>query len=419
MGGDVTYFDRSDEYREMYADDAEDYEPTTWEPVDLGPYLRGEVEQPKPLLGIVRSDALRLIYPGREHAILGETESGKTWYALGCVAAELTAGNPVVYVHYEEGDPGSTIERLLLLGVDPAAITGLLRFVAPSKPAHIEWISALLSPAPSLVIHDGVNEAMSLIGADIMAADGAASFRRRLVAPFLRVGAATLACDHLPKEREGRSRDAYGSVHKGNALDGARIVLENTKPFGRGMRGISYVFVTKDRPGHLRAHGRPTNGPDFVVRFFAPKDDDEPAARKDPATALADTIHDVLWQLPNHTVASGGLLMAQVRKAGHQVRGTKFWSAVDDLIVDGRVTEVLGKRGARGFEAILSNSQESPTPPVPVTDSPTRSLIGGERGTAHGEDQFPVPGTGGNGWELVSEGGHSDTSDTLLLGDDQ
>ena len=98
--------------------------------------MNGNITQPQPTLGITRSDGLRLIYPGREHAILGETESGKTWLALGCVAAELCAGGYVVYIHYEEGDPGSTIERLRLLDVDPAMTTARLRLVPPaSRPA--------------------------------------------------------------------------------------------------------------------------------------------------------------------------------------------------------------------------------------------------------------------------------------------
>jgi hypothetical protein len=242
-----------DPYRDRAHDPGDDKadgdEPTTWEPIDLAPWPNGEIAPPpEPSLGIARSDGLRLIYPGREHAVVGETECGKTWLALGCVAAELTAGNHVVYIHYEEGDPGSTLERLRLLDVDPAMITKRLRFVAPSRPARIEWVTALLQPPPTLVVHDGVNEAMSLIGAEIIAVDGAAMFRRRLVTPFLRVGAATLACDHVPMVRDAGRRDAYGSVHKGNALDGARIMLENTAPFGRHMRGVSYVFATKDRP---------------------------------------------------------------------------------------------------------------------------------------------------------------------------
>jgi hypothetical protein len=272
-------------------------EPTTWEAFDLGPWLTGQHQSPQPSVGISRSDGQKVIYPGREHAVVGETESGKSWFALGCVAPELRMGRDVVYIHYEESDPGSTIERHLLLGVPHYEIAAHLRFVAPARAVHTEWLAALLDQPPILVVHDGVNEAMSLHNADIMAADGAATFRRRLIQPCLRVGAATLACDHVPKNVEGRGRDAYGSVHKGNALDGARIVLENVEPFGRGLRGVSHVFVTKDRPGQLRAHGKPTklpgktyfgtlvvdgdptSGPDFLC-FYAPKDEDN----EDPRT---------------------------------------------------------------------------------------------------------------------------------------
>jgi hypothetical protein len=350
--------------------------PTTWEPIDLGPWLRGEIEQPQPSIGIHRSDGLQLIYPGREHAVVGETESGKTWFALACVAAELCLGHHVVYIHYEEGDPVSTIERLALLDVDPALIAERLRFIAPAKAARTEWVTALLDPAPVLVIHDGVNEAMSLIGADIMAADGAATFRRRLITPFLRAGAASIACDHLPMVRDPHRRDAYGSVHKGNALDGARIVLENTASFGRRMRGVSYLFVTKDRPGQLRARGRPsklpgktfigtlvvddseTFGPDFAMRFFAPKDDDQPSVDDDMATGLADTIHGVIAALPEHTVGSLRRLFAELRKAGHRVREGVVRDAVDDLVVADRLIEVTGPRGAQGYQAVMTAAQE-------------------------------------------------------------
>jgi hypothetical protein len=357
---------------------APDDEPTTWESVDLGPWLRGEITQPHPCIGISRSDGLQLVYPGREHAFVGETESGKTWLALGCVGAELVEGHRVVYIHYEEADPGSTIERLQLLGVDAALIAGQLRFVAPARPARVEWIADLLDPAPTLVVHDGVNEAMALMGADIMAADGAARFRRQLVVPFLRAGAASIACDHLPKDRDGRShRDAYGSVHKGNALDGARILLEPTATFGRCMRGASYLFVTKDRPGQLRAHGRATklpgrtfigtlvvddsqrDSPDFAMRFYAPRQDEQTAA--ETAATPADIVHEVIAALPDRTVGSLRALFAQMRQAGHQVRESKIRDAVDDLIVAGRVIERTGKRNATAYQAVLTAAQESDT----------------------------------------------------------
>ena len=109
-----------------------------WTPVDLGPYLRGEILRPQPSIGLFRSDGQQIIYAAREHVVLGETESGKTWVAAACVAADLRAGHYVVYVHYEEGNAQSTVERQLLLGVDAAVIAAQLRFVAQnvqSEPA--------------------------------------------------------------------------------------------------------------------------------------------------------------------------------------------------------------------------------------------------------------------------------------------
>ena len=290
------------------------------------------------------------------------------------MVAELTVGHRVVYIHYEEADPGSTIERLQLLGVSPLLIATLLRFVAPDKAPRVEWVQQLLVPAPTLVVHDGVNEAMAAMGAEIKDVDGAAEFRRRLVTPFLKVGAASVACDHLPMNAAPGRRDAYGSVHKGNALNGARIQLENTEPFGRNMRGVSHVYVTKDRPGYLRSNGRPektpgktymgtlvvddmTCGPDFMMQVWAPKDSaDTPT---DADSRLADLIHGLVGQRPDRTVASLRSLLAQLRVAGHKFTDTKVRNAVDDLVVQGRFVEVSVKSGAKGYQAVEGASESA------------------------------------------------------------
>jgi hypothetical protein len=352
--------------------------PTTWEPFDLWPYLRGEIKLPVPTIGISRSDGLRLLYAAREHAVIGETESGKTWLALQCVAAELRAGHPVVYLHYEESNPASTVERLALLGVAPDTTAELLRFVAPSRAlTDVGWMAALLrNPAPTLVVHDGVNEAMSLHNHDIATAEGAAQFRRCLVTPAIRVGAAVVSLDHLPKSRDGHSRDAYGSVHKGNALDGARIVLENAKPFGRGLRGASHVYVTKDRPGHLRAHGRASRGTPgktymgtlvaddespfepFSLTLYAPKDEDPDDADAGPAVQLADAVYETIAAQPDRTVPSMRELIRALRDAGRRVRDDAIREAVTALVDARRVVEVRGSHGARAYRAETTASRE-------------------------------------------------------------
>lgn len=262
--------------------------PDSWVPVDLGPYLRGEVERPEPTVGISRSDGIHLLYRGREHAVIGEMESGKTWFAAACVANELAWGRHVLYLHFEEADPYDLVGRLRALGTTDVAMLKLLRFVAPARPVSITDLALLLDPPPSLVTFDGVNEAMALHRWGIREEDGAAAFRRQLVMPCLRVGAATLSCDHVVKDMERRGRYALGSIHKGNGLSGSLVLLENESPFGRGQRGASFVYVTKDRPGHLRQYGQPTKvpgktfmgvlavddsqtyTPDLEVRFWAP-----------------------------------------------------------------------------------------------------------------------------------------------------
>lgn len=234
---------------------------SSWAPVDIGPHLDGTVEVVLPSMGMARVDGVHLLYPGREHAVIGEMESGKSWYALACVVAELLAGNMVIYIHFEEVDAAGTVERLMGFGLDRDVIKARFVFVGPEEPVEPKYLRTLTDMSPALVVLDGVNEAMSLLDLGIRDEDGAAGFRRRLVKPFTRAGAAVLSCDHVVKSRESRDRYALGSVHKGNGLSGSQIMLENVEPFGRNQRGRSLVYVTKDRGGQIRQHGHATGLP--------------------------------------------------------------------------------------------------------------------------------------------------------------
>lgn len=343
--------------------ETEESEPDGWAPLDLGPYIRGEVVPVVPTVGVARWDKLRFLYPGKEHAVIGEMESGKSWFALACAAAELIAGHAVVYVHFEESDPSDSIERLLALGVPPWTIEKLFRFVTPDRPAALDSIGRLLEPVPSLSILDGVNEGMSLHGHGVREEEGVATFRRRLVKPFTRAGTAVLACDHVVKDSERRGRNALGSIHKGNALSGSLILLENEDPFGRGERGCSHVYVTKDRPGHLRRHGRPDRKvpgktymgalvvddrqlrtPDLFLAIFAPSD------TKPEPTAAADTSDDdrVLSAVAA-VVKSGNTTSIRAVRAAAGIGKDKVDMAIERLKLAGKITEKPGARNARVF----------------------------------------------------------------------
>lgn len=248
------------------------------EPLDLAPYLAGTIKQPEPTRGHrIAHGGPQLLYPGLEHAIIGEMESGKSWFCAASVTAEVRNWRRVVYLHFEEVDPSGLIAQLRICGATNADIEEYLSFVGVEERRGIDELVRL---RPSLVIIDGVNEAMSLYGQKVMEVDGAATFRRELVKPFTAVGAAVLCADHVTKDSETRGRYSLGSVHKGNALNGAMFMLENVEAFGRECRGMSRLYATKDRPGHLRKHGQPTKIPgktwlgDLVIdmRLDAPPD---------------------------------------------------------------------------------------------------------------------------------------------------
>lgn len=335
----------------------------SWQPVDLGPILRGEHKAPEPTVGVARSDGLRFLYPGKEHSIIGEMESGKSWFCLASCASELVDRKHVLYIHFEEADPTDTVVRLQTLGVSDEAIRDRFRFVGPDEPVRPDRLAALLEPAPSLVVLDGVNEAMSLHGQGIREEDGAAAFRRLLVKPCTAVGAAVLSADHVVKDREKQGRGPLGSVHKGNGLSGSLIMLENAEPFGRGQRGRSHVFVTKDRPGHLRSNGRATRMPgktfmgelvvddtrlhrsylDLVI--WAPA---EPQA-EDAAPLSRNEADDTLVLSVVKTLAEEGEVNLRKVRAHSGMSATRTDNALQRLTDAGLLQETSGPNRSRLF----------------------------------------------------------------------
>lgn len=345
----------------------------TWRPVDLAAILRGEHQPPTPGIGLTRTDNLALLYPGKEHTVIGEMESGKSWFCCASIAAELHAGHHVVYVHFEEADPTDTVGRLLTLGVPAHTIAERFHFVAPSEQVRPDYLAALLDPPPSLVVLDGVNEAMSLHGLGVREEDGAAAYRRRLVRPCTDTGAAVLSADHVVKDRERRGREPLGSVHKGNGITGALILLENAEPFGRGRKGCSHVFITKDRPGYLRRHGSPDRktpgkthlgslvvdddrtGKDYLDLYFT-----EPAIvdattpptfdkEADDDQHVLDVVRKLHASNPSKTPC--GRDIRENANIGHSAT----LSALERLVTEGALTKEHGPGGAHLF--YLSESE--------------------------------------------------------------
>lgn len=241
---------------------ADDRELTTWSMVDIETILDGTWTPPEPHVGR-RGDGRGLLYPGRIHTVAGESEAGKGWFMVALTVAELNAGYGVVWVDFED-EPGAVVGRMLAAGANRTQLRDQFAYIRPEGPigtaGRADLGEAIGLVKPSVVLLDGVTEAMTLHGLDPLKNAEVAQFGRMLPRWIAQQGPAVLASDHVTKSGDGRGRYAIGAVHKLNAVDGAAYLLDNRRPFGIGLTGRSTLLLAKDRPGALRQYARPSAG---------------------------------------------------------------------------------------------------------------------------------------------------------------
>lgn len=227
-------------------------ERTSWWPRPLD--LDGGAEEPEPEF-LPREDGTRLLYRGKVNGLLGESESGKTWLALYAVQQALAVGQRVIYLDFEDSAKG-ILSRLRALGAIDSHFDGLT-YANPDETLNLaateDLYTSLLEFNPDLVVLDGVNAAMTLLGLDLTSNTDATKFSQWVLRPLKKHGAGVLTIDHVPKSKENRGNYAIGAQAKRADIDGAAIAVEVMAPFGRGQNGELKLTVTKDRPGHVRA----------------------------------------------------------------------------------------------------------------------------------------------------------------------
>jgi KaiC/GvpD/RAD55 family RecA-like ATPase len=237
---------------EAEAKNAERRELTSWAPVDLGAILDGGVEPPQPTI-LARRDGRRLLYPGRTHSFVGESEHGKTLGAYLACSQELLDGNGVVVVDFE-GEPEDFVRWMVNLGVPTDVIRAKARYVRPDTAiddvGKLAIREACMEIKPTLVVFDGVTEAMMLHDLNDNATTDTARFMQMLPKKFERVGVTVLLIDHTP---HGGNR-ATGSQHKRASVTGSSFLFIRRAPLVEGKHGAVDITVLKDRPSQVRKH---------------------------------------------------------------------------------------------------------------------------------------------------------------------
>lgn len=318
----------------------------SWTPVDLDDVLSGTYQAPRATVG-ARDDGAGLFYPGRVHSVSSESEGGKTWMALAAALRELEAGHAVAYLDFED-DEGGVVGRLLTLGADRAAIRERFAYLRPEDSIDAlgnrdDLAQALGDLRPTLAILDGVTEAMSLHGLEMKDNTDVARFGQMLPRWIADRGPATVALDHVTKDKDSRGRYSIGGVHKLNGLNGAAYLLDNRQPFGIGVTGRSTVRIAKDRPGQLRRQALP-GGPEqlhwFADLVLTSHSEKVATVELAPPTARAENFRPtaLMAKVAAALGQHGSLSQRRILTAVGGKRDTAI-AALNFLILDGYVTE--------------------------------------------------------------------------------
>lgn len=230
-------------------------ERSSWYPRPLD--LDGEAEEVIPSF-LARNDGHRLFYTGKINALLGESESGKTWVALLAVKQALEIEQKVIYLDFEDSGKG-ILGRLRSLGVEDRRFK-TFTYANPDQnltlDERIDLVDALQEIQPDLIIVDGVNAAMTLLNLELTSNRDATFFSQQLLRPLALSGACVITIDHVPKSKDNRGNYAIGAQAKRADINGCALAVSVVQPFGRGMNGELILKVTKDRPGAVREHSK-------------------------------------------------------------------------------------------------------------------------------------------------------------------
>ncbi|GAB3603288.1 hypothetical protein GCM10027586_06240 [Kineococcus gypseus] len=203
-----------------------------------------------------RADGQCLLYPARVHAIMGESESGKSLVMQAAAVTTMHSGGRVVYVDYES-NAGTVVGRMLSMGASSDELRQQFRYIRPERDpgSDVERTAfrALLDVSVDLIVIDGVTEALATMGLATNSNDDVTLWSRMVPKRLAEAtGAAVVLVDHVTKSSENRGRFAIGAQAKMATLSGASYSLEVREPIGRGMRGSLRLWIGKDREGAIR-----------------------------------------------------------------------------------------------------------------------------------------------------------------------
>ena len=326
-------------------------ERTSWWPKDLAIVLAGGDPEPAPEF-LQRLDGVSLFYQGKVNGLIGESESGKTWVALLAALQALQARQRVLYLDFEDTAAG-IVSRLRSMGASDDDLA-CLAYVGPdedlSDNAKRDLREAINDAPPDLIVMDGFNAAMALMGLELTDNTDATRFSQQLLKPLAATGACVVYVDHVPKSKDNRGKGGIGAQAKRAMTTGCAIAVDVVEPFGRGMTGRLRLTVDKDRPGHVRAASVEAKGAGTAVLVSG--DDGSVQVQIEREFTAAEQRSFIQERLRADilakTTAYGSQGATRAEIAGDVGKKQEDIKAdLDDLVALGQLVEVPGKQRSR------------------------------------------------------------------------
>lgn len=231
-------------------------EKSSFEPIDLTPFLSGEFEPIVPTL-LVTDSGTALLYIDRFNEIHGDSGIGKTWVIDYCIAQLLREGRSVVLVDIED-NPMPTVERLRQMSVPDHLIVEHLTFIHPNDDFDLAAVVRLVETVNATeavhVFIDSLGEAFGLSGVSENNDDEVGPWLRKVVRNIIEfTDAGVTVLDHITKSTEEKAHlHPSGSKRKRAAITGSSWYAHSNDHFDKETGGYITLRCGKDRHGSYK-----------------------------------------------------------------------------------------------------------------------------------------------------------------------
>lgn len=237
---------------------------------DVAALLSGNLP-PTPTPDVLsRTDGVGLFYSGQVNMLFGDPETGKTFVALAGAVETVNDGLKAVVLDLDHNGMAAIVTRLLALGADKDALANLdiFRYKEPEDGLDLtQTVRDLQDWKPDVVIVDSIGELLPMYGLNSNSPDDFTLAHTKVLKPLAMSGAAVIAIDHLAKNPESKAQGPTGTGAKKRAAGGVMLRVTSKEKFTPGKGGSSYLNITKDRHGGLRAESPTGDGEPLAGTF--------------------------------------------------------------------------------------------------------------------------------------------------------